>query len=326
MTEKDILIIGTGRMARAYMAALLQLEVGGNRIQVMSRDIARAEALARSCGGQATDTSTGAPIAIVAVTPERLQEAAREAAEAGAMHVLVEKPGALSSTGLLELEASLSATNAFGYLAMNRRFYPSVQLAERLLKEDGGGLSCAFEFTDLECHVASLMAEAPWRTDLFERWGLINPVHVIDLAFFLCGGPSNLCTFRAGKLPWHTTGSEFSGAGITNRGVTFSYFGSFGGAGRWKLDITTPRRRLQLCPLETLGQQEKDSFALQLLDLPCEPPGLKPGLHGLLCSFLTAAEGGSCGPLPSLKEGAQTLAHVERIFGYPTPAQGGREH
>ena len=102
-----------------------------------------------------------------------------------------------------QLDQDITVSGAVAYLALNRRFYPSVFEARRLLESDGGVVNCHVEFTDLEAHVMALKAEGFWAAVNLERWGLINPVHPIDLAFFLAGVPVELSHHRSGSLRWH---------------------------------------------------------------------------------------------------------------------------
>lgn len=315
--RSSIVVVGTGRMAREYVRALLHAGCAPEQILVRSSIEARALAFAKECGVVCWRDGSIASLAIVAVAPDRTPEAVRRQVSDGARYLLVEKPGALSSAGLRKLDHDIRSSGAIAYLALNRRFYPSVFEARRLLDSDGGVVNCHVEFTDLEAHIVALKSEGFWAAENFERWGLINSVHPIDLAFFLAGVPVQLSHYRTGSLSWHSAGSEFAGSGRTVSGALFSYTASFGGAGRWRVELTSRRRRLLFCPLEELRQQGKDGFGLDLIPVAAEPANIKPGLAGLINAFRTVCSTGNEHPhLVRLDDGARILMQVESIFGY----------
>ncbi|WP_254958624.1 MULTISPECIES: Gfo/Idh/MocA family protein [unclassified Cyanobium] len=312
-----IVVVGSGRMSREYVRTLRHAGFTGEQIRVRSSHEDRARVFAEECGIACWQEGIVAPLAIIAVAPDKTPDAVRRQVADGARYVLVEKPGALSSAALRQLDKDLESFGAIAYLALNRRFYPSVMEARRLLESDGGVINCHVEFTDLEAHVKALMAEGFWASENFQRWGLINPVHPLDLTFFLAGAPVTLSSYRTGSLEWHSAGSEFSGSGRTASGALFSYSASFGGAGRWRVELTSRRRRLLFCPLEELRQQGKDGFSLDLLSIATEPATIKPGLAALIDAFLHASGSGIEHPnLVRLEEGASILEQVESIFGY----------
>ena len=302
-----VLVVGAGEMAAEYLKVLRALGVPAS---VASRGEKRAKELAESFG--APWTAGGLPDAvpgkaIVAVSPQALAEVARELAARGCRSILLEKPGALSSTELAGLPASTT-------IAYNRRFYPSVEAARTAIAEDGGVLSGSFEFTELEDRVLPSAAEKGFPPEVLERWGVANSLHVIDLFLFLAGRPSDWQARRAGSLEWHPSGAVFAGAGETDRGAQFGYTATWGGAGGWGVELTTSRRKLVLRPLERLAVQEKGRFAADPVEVEAEPDGLKPGLHGLVRAWL-AGDGDPrlCG----LDEAAAHMRVAERIFGYP---------
>lgn len=310
----DVIIAGTGRMAEAYVAALRNVGVAAENIVIVSKTADRAAVLARRLGTRHRKDFDGCHgPAIVAVTPERTPAVCRDIIAGGAKLLLIEKPGALSSVELLRLAADIKSAGASAFMAMNRRFYNSAAKARELIRADGGAVAFNFEFTDLEAHVLALRSAGVWPEINFARWGLINPIHVIDLAFFLCGFPSEIVTKRSGALEWHPAGSEFCGAGATNSGALFSYWATFSGAGRWRIDLTTRRRRLILLPLESLQQQLSDSFEVTPVELFAEPASQKAGLVQVVRGFLLPD---GARQLPTIHDMVGTLALAEQIFGY----------
>ncbi len=303
------------------MKALLAAGFEPGRVLVAGRSNERAEALAARYGvtavwGGAERVKEPPPLAIVAVTEESLAPVAAELVERGARRVLVEKPGALRRGPLAELGRTAARAAASVFVAYNRRFYPAVERARSLIEEDGGPLSLAFEFTEIEGRVLDDARQRGLTAQLLERWGIANSLHVIDLAFHLAGPPEHLTAERAGALDWHPAGAVYGGAGTTAVGAVFSYLAVWSGAGRWGIEVTTRERRLVLRPLETLQEQLRGSLALEPVRLPAEPAGLKAGLAGQLAAFLTA-DGDRADPrLCTVEEASRRIELAERILGY----------
>ncbi|HEY1097942.1 MAG TPA: gfo/Idh/MocA family oxidoreductase, partial [Myxococcota bacterium] len=85
----------------------------------------------------------------------------------------------------------------------------------------------------------------------------------------------------------HPAASRFVGAGVTDRGATFSYGANWESGGRWGVEVMTPRRRLVLRPLEELVEQRRSEIPLTpvALDIDAEG-GCKPGVRHMLQTWL----------------------------------------
>jgi len=310
-------IYGTGAIVPVYLDGLLGAGVAADGIVVVGRREEAARSIATRYGTRAAEigreTEHHPTSAIVAVTPDALPALTQRALDAGARKILVEKPGALSSGDLSKLHDTVTAAGATAHVVFQRRFLPSVARCRDLINEDGGAVACFFEMTEVEQHVLALGEAQNWPQANFARWGLVNPIHVLDLAVWLVGQPVKLAACREGALSWHPAGATFCGTGRSDTGASLVYLATWGTAGRWRIEVTTRKRRLFLCPLETLDQQLSGSFAVTKVDVSREPAGMKPGFAGLLNDFL-ASEGPS--HLPDLKAAAQLLGTAEQIFGY----------
>jgi predicted dehydrogenase len=310
-------IYGTGAIVPVYLDGLLRAGIAADGIVIVGRREERARVIAARYGTRAAEIgheSDHRPTtAIVAVTPDALPALTRRALDAGARKILVEKPGALSSAELSKLHAAVTAAGATAHVVFQRRFLPSAARCRDLIDDDGGAVACFFEMTEVEQHVLSLAETQNWAQENFTRWGLVNPIHVLDLALWLVGRPVQTAPHREGALSWHPSGATFSGTGRSDAGATLLYLATWGTAGRWRIEVTTRKRRLFLCPLENLEQQLSGSFAVTKVDVVAEPAGMKPGFAGLLNDFLS-----SHGPsrLPDLGATAQLLDTAEHIFGY----------
>ena len=308
-------------MAQEYLkvfAALEQpVELVGRGEAAVSELEARFGVPGRSGGVGRMDDLSRYSAAIVATGVTDLAETAEAVLVRGCRHVLVEKPGALFLPELLRLQQTAATTASEVSVAYNRRFYPSVDAARNAISEDGGLLSMTFDFTELEGRARAAHGGRPDFDVILRRLGVVNSLHVIDLFLHLGGLPSSWEHHVSGSLDWHPSGAIFSGSGVTDRGIWFSYLSTWSGAGRWGLELTTRNRKLILRPLEQLVWQRRDSFELESVRLAEEPPGLKVGLGAQVAAFLHQAAGAE--PDPRLSTLAEAIRHfevAEVILGY----------
>jgi predicted dehydrogenase len=314
--DAEVLIAGAGPMAEEHVRALLAAGVAPEAVLVVARGPDRTELLAGTYGVSSAfggvESLTRVPkVAVVAVTDTELAPVMHHLVAHGAEAVLVEKPGALFPHELDGLDGHTI------FVAYNRRFYASVARARELISADGGVLSVAFDFTEIEARVLEDAARRGLDDAVLGRWGIANSLHVVDLAFHLAGDPVHLDAHRSGALPWHPAGAVFAGAGELAGGGLFSYLATWSGAGRWGIELTTRERKLVLRPLESLHEQRRGSFAVEPVPLGAEGDGLKPGLLEQARAFLAAARGGAVDEnLCTLADARARLVLAERIFGY----------
>lgn len=224
---------------------------------------------------------------IIATGTENLMSMLKISLLAGAGKILIEKPAALSIQELLDHADLLKKYQNQVFVAYNRRFYASVVEAMRLIEADGGLENMHFEFTEW-AHRIEPLEKAP---GVKENWFFANSTHVVDLAFFLAGKPTDWCAYaKAGNLTWHDK-TKFSGAGITENGVLFSYNSNWESAGRWAIELMTSKRRIYLKPLEGLQTQSKGSILIE--EHSCDAPQeklFKPGLYEQVRHFFEQPE------------------------------------
>jgi predicted dehydrogenase len=222
-------------------------------------------------------------LAIVAVSEAQLGAVTRQLIGAGVKRLLVEKPGAGDAMEIRELAQLAKVQHCDVRVGYNRRFYASVLRAQEMIKEDGGITSFNFEFTEWAHRIEPLIKEPGVK----ELWFLHNSTHIIDLAFYLCGFPSQMKSIAQGKLGWHPK-ARFVGSGISESGAVFSYFADWEGPGRWGLEILTRRRRLIFRPLEGLHVQALGSVAIESVQLDdALDKQFKPGYFRQVEAFFT---------------------------------------
>ena len=140
-----------------------------------------------------------------------------------------------------------------------------------------------FEFTEW-AHKIEPLEKAP---GVKENWFFANSTHVVDLAFYLAGNPVDWAAYsKSGQLTWHAK-TNFSGAGITENGVLFSYLSNWESAGRWGIELLTFKRRIYLKPLEGIQIQNKGSIQVEEFTFEKEiDEQFKPGLYAQVEDFL----------------------------------------
>ena len=286
---KNILLIGTGPMAVDYCKVCLALNIP---LTVIGRGANSAKLFFENTGIQAViggvetylndNKLSKESYVIIATGTENLMSVLKQVVQAGARKVLIEKPAAISIEELLENEDFFSDFDCDIFIAYNRRFYASVIEAKRLIEEDGGLQSMHFEFTEWAHKIEPLQKAAGVK----ENWFFANSTHVVDLAFYIGGMPTNWnCFSKGGDLSWHKK-TNFSGAGITDKEVIFSYLSNWESAGRWAIELLTNKRRIYLKPLEGIEIQLKGTIALEKHSFDDKiDQDFKPGLFRQLEAF-----------------------------------------
>ena len=281
-------LVGAGPHAQAYAKVLKDL---GTPFEAIGRGAASAVAFeaatgqpARAGGLTKALADSSAPVqAIVSVSFEKLADVAIELLHAGTKRLLLEKPGGLSLAELSAVREAAAKAGAEVLIAYNRRFYAATQKARELIQEDGGAVSCAFEFTEW----AHTIVPLPVPPQVKESWLIANSSHVADLAFHLCGFPKDWKAFQGGSMDWHSSAARFAGAGITDRGVLFSYHADWEAPGRWALEVMTRKRRLIFKPMEQLQMSVLASVKVEPVEIDdALDKAFKPGLYAETQAFV----------------------------------------
>lgn len=285
----NLILVGAGPMAQEYSKVLSGMN---KSFTVIGRGEESAQKFAETTGIKPVtggvekylSPNKVPEFAIVATGVEMLYSVTLQLLKAGCKNILMEKPGAFSCEELQELANVAKANGASVYIAYNRRFYSGVKAAEKLIAEDGGIRSVNFEFTEW-VHKITPLKHAP---GVKEHFVLANSTHVIDLAFFFGGFPMEYVAYTAGDgVEWHKNASAFSGAGITDKGVLFSYHADWESAGRWSVEVLTNKRKLIFCPMEKLQQTLRGTVAVE--EVPVDytiDTQYKAGLYAEVDAFI----------------------------------------
>lgn len=268
--KQPVLLIGIGFMGTEYARILNKLKIP---FVAVSRSNKKSEAFTKTTGEPVftrgiTEYFKQNPnkhqIAIIAVNDEEGSSVACEAIQNGIRRILTEKPAGLSKKEIQDICTNAKNTDSNVFVSYNRRFFASTLKTLELIKEDGGATSYNFEFTEW----SHLIGVAPEFSEKVKRnWLLANSTHVIDMAFFIGGEPDEMSCYHAGGLPWHPAGSIFYGAGKTKSGILFQYSANWESAGRWGVEILTPKRKIILRPLETVQIQPRGKVKAEELSI-----------------------------------------------------------
>ena len=307
----QILLVGTGNMGIEYAKVLYALNlpfVVVGRSKKSASNFQKIIGLLPSIGGIKTwikDKNKLPTMAIIAVNEEEAGEVTRLLIKNGVKKILAEKPGGLNDTDLKLTAKFAKKFKTKVFIAYNRRFYASTAKAKEIIKKDGGISSLTFDFTEWG-HIIKELNASP---KVKERWFLANSTHVIDMAFFLSGKPARICSYKKGQLDWHPDGSIYTGAGVTKSGALFSYHANWGSAGRWSVEIMTPKSKLIFKPLEKLQIQKIGSTAIEEVPIDDElDKKFKPGIYREVRSFISNQKG-----LPPLEEQTENLKYYNKI-------------
>jgi len=301
-------------MAKEYCAVLKHLE---HDFQVIGRSESSAVDFSSTTGCPVhpggIDVSiqrAGAPTtAIVAVSIDQLHAVTKRLILAGTRRVLLEKPGAVCLSELIDLSEMCSETGCEVFIGYNRRFYSAVKEAREFIRKDGGVTSVFFDFTER----SNVISNLPISASIKERWLICNSSHVIDLVFHLCGKPSDWNHVALGALEWHPNSSIFCGAGITDRNVIFSYLSNWESPGRWGVELVTRERRLVFRPMEQLLVQSKGGGEDTVFSPAELDKKFKPGLLRQTENFIAGNTEHLCG----LNEQVEHVKIYNKIAGYP---------
>ena len=302
----EVTVLGLGPIGVEYSQIFISLGYSVNAIGRSAEGCHRFEAATGISAVMARNVSLAEiadkSLAVVAVGEAQLGIVTKELIEAGFARILVEKPGAAGYTELEDV-AKLAAEHGTDVrVGYNRRFYESVIKGRELIAEDGGARAMHFDFTEWSHRIEPLAKEHGVK----ERWFFHNSSHVVDMAFFLAGWPTEISALATESIGWHPYG-RFVGSGKTDTGAVFSYNADWKGPGRWQIEITTRKNRLIYRPLEELQVQPLGGVAIHKVELSqTGPESCKPGFYNQVAAFLAQSE-----DLPTIAEQAQHL-HIYR--------------
>jgi predicted dehydrogenase len=310
-----IYVIGAGFMAREYARVLKALDekflVIGRGEQATEKLKSELDIEAVSGGlsnfievkGQVPDS------AIVCTPVDTLASITLELLAFGVKKILLEKPGALSVSDLINIKEKAAENNADVLIGYNRRFFQSTIALEKILEKEEL-IAANFEITEW----SHLIANDNSPETVKQKWVLANTSHVIDLVMHITGQFKELSSFVSGKLSWHESAARFVGSGISNKGILISYCGYWDGPGRWSAEFVTTKNRYIFRPMEKLQIQKVGSVAVDFekkIDYTLDEK-FKPGIYLQTTEFLK----GSYRKICTIEEQIIAFKQYNKIAGY----------
>jgi len=333
-SQLQFAVIGCGLIGRKRAAALAKVQ-GAKLVAVCDVNAARANELASLYPGCEALTDAAILLArpdvnavIVATLNEALAPLSRAAALAG-KHVLVEKPGALNSAQLREVQAAAGKTGAKVRIGYNHRFHPALQKAREIF--ESGALGPMMFLRARYGHGGRKGYDREWRADPKLSGGgeLIDQgVHLIDLAGWFLG---NFATIEG-----HATTSFWDmkvddNAFLSLRTAAGQTAWLHASCTEWKnLFSFEIYGRVGKIAIDGLGGSygtEKLVYYKMLPEMG-PPPSFPEEYPGGDASWALETEAFLADirlnrePSPGLREGIRTLEIVESIYrssGYPRP-------
>lgn len=313
--KNEIWLIGSGPMAVDYAKVLKGQQVPFiviGRGEKSAEDFTSKTGIKVITGGLnnfLVSNSKKAQYVIVATGVDALAKTSEILVNYGVKNILCEKPGGVDLKEIEQLSMRANESNSNLLLAYNRRFYASVLKAKEIIQEDGGVVSFNFEFTEWSHIIGGLIKPQ----QILQNWFLANSTHVVDLAFYLGGNPTELSCFSTGSLDWHKRSSIFSGSGITDLGALFSYQANWESPGRWAVEILTKKHRLYFKPMEKLQIQNIGSVKVDFVEIDDSLDlQYKPGLYKQTEAFLN----GNMSNFITIQEQAEMTKIYNQIAGY----------
>nr|WP_314839272.1 hypothetical protein [uncultured Flavobacterium sp.] len=318
MNIQKVLLIGAGFMAGEYLKVLKHLDCNvtivsrsEGKVNLLKNDFPDYTYYSEGLDDYLSKVNELPEFVINTVNVNNLKDVSLSLLKAGVKNLLIEKPGDLFIDGLKEMQSYAEKTSSNVYIAYNRRFYSSISELKKQIVIDEGITNCHFEFTEWIHTIDTSIYDK----ETLEKWIISNSSHVIDTVFYLIGFPKDLNTTVGGidEIIWHPSGSVFTGSGLSEKNIPFSYNTDWSSAGRWSIEIFTKKRRFYLKPMEKLFEQKKGSINISeiLLDDKLDIT-FKPGLLLQTQAFLNSD---FC-DLVSIEEQIRAIGIYEEIAGY----------
>ena len=264
MSTVRIAVVGAGAIAQLAHLPAISRTKGAQLVALCDNDRAKARSLADRFDIPDVFTDIEELLeydqldAVVVATPNHLHEPHVLRALAAGVHVLCERPLALSSRGVERILAAATRADRKVVVANNHRFRTDVQALDRFLR--GGELGRLMAFRAGSYHLKR--TPEPWRTRRAEAGGGVFIEHgipLLDLALWLADHPE----------PTRVTAHMDRGRGVTavedamlvhlecgpNLSISLDLnWGYVGEADRWWFETISTRGSTRLAPLRVVKE------------------------------------------------------------------------
>ena len=317
LDNKSVLIIGGGYMGKEYAHALEEL--GVSDVTIITKSSKQASNFSEKFDYKILDggfekqlLTIGKKDLVIIATPIKfLVQAAKLSIETGQTKILIEKPGSLFYKELISLNEIIQQQKV--RIAYNRLLYPNFHKLLQLAKDEGGITSCKFDFTEWTHKIPFDV----YQENEYRFWGISNSLHVISMALELIGMPKEMKSYQFGKLDWHPSGCIFTGSGISDENIPFSYHANWESSGRWIIEVMTRKNSYQLLPLESILVCKKGTVEWKPVDFESSFPDLKFGIAEQIATMLDDELEDEIG-MVTIEKAIEYNKLAEKIFGYDT--------
>ena len=317
LKDKSVLIIGGGYMGKEYAKALTHLDI--QDVTILTRTVQEPSVFSTKFkykvyhdGFEKHLATIGKKDLVIIATPtELLIPAAKLAIETGQNKILLEKPGSLFVEELTSLNKIITKQKVrIGY---NRLMYTNFHKLKLLTEDEGGILSCKFDFTEWTHKIPFNV----YQNDEYKFWGISNSLHLISMAFELIGIPKEMSSSQSGNLDWHPSGSIFIGYGYSEQNIPFSYHANWESSGRWEIQVMTKNNTYRLMPLEDIYVCKKGTVDWIKVNFDVTYKNVKFGIAEEIFSMLNDKLEEQIGMI-TLEKAIKYNNIAEKIFGYDT--------
>jgi hypothetical protein len=133
------------------------------------------------------------------------------------------------------------------------------------------------------------------------------------MAFDIIGFPKEITSVQSGIIDWHNSGSIFTGCGISENNIPFTYHADWDSGGRWGIEVFTKENSYSLIPLEQLFVCPKFTGNISPVEFEIAFPDMKLGIPEEIAIML---ENPSHIDLTTLEYGSKLNKITEKIMGY----------
>jgi predicted dehydrogenase len=315
MTEAQngfrVALIGSGAMANEHARAFADIP-GVTLAGVFSRTREKAEQFARKfqipevcASASELYQRTAADLVVLAISPVHTKEIGLQCFQFP-WCVLMEKPPGVNLHEAVSLQEAACRLQRKVLVALNRRFYFSTRTALHDLDQRSG---------DRHVHVldqqsVDFAASLGHEQGILDNWHYCCSVHLVDyLRVFGRGQPSVTRTLRSnGRVRRVVVANlEF------DSGDTAVYECIWSGPGPWAVMVTTPEKRWEMRPLESLSYQDAGQRVLVPVPINPRDTDFKAGFR-LQAEHAMAAAQGKPSDSVTLDDALETVRLVNRIY------------
>jgi predicted dehydrogenase len=190
-------VVGAGAVLQVAHLPILKKQKGVDVLALCDTDVPKARALASRYGVPSVYDDIQDLLghetldAVLICTPNHLHEPHINAALAAGLHVLVEKPAALTTQGAQRVQRTAERSNRVVMVGMNHRYRPDTQAIRSFVQ--AGELGALHSIRAGWYLARPARAPLGWRQRREESGGgvlLDLGITMIDLCFWLAGNPS----------------------------------------------------------------------------------------------------------------------------------------